>query len=177
MDRPRPPTKLPKTEKEKEAVVVQEDGDEEDEAAAGVDTKRRLAAKRGSGSCGVTRCQADKCTADLTEEKRYNCRHKVCEVHSKAAAVVVAGRRQRFCQQCSRFHELSEFDEYKRSCRRRLAGHNERRRKSSSETAEGNQGLSRCRAANQEGKTQMTAATLSLAIPRSSISTSISLEP
>lgn len=28
-----------------------------------------------------------------------------------------------------RFHELMEFDEGKRSCRRRLAGHNERRRK------------------------------------------------
>lgn len=33
-----------------------------------------------------------------------------------------------------RFHELSEFDETKRSCRRRLAGHNERRRKSSSDS-------------------------------------------
>lgn len=28
-----------------------------------------------------------------------------------------------------RFHPLSEFDEGKRSCRRRLAGHNRRRRK------------------------------------------------
>lgn len=28
-----------------------------------------------------------------------------------------------------RFHVLTEFDEEKRSCRRRLAGHNERRRK------------------------------------------------
>lgn len=32
-----------------------------------------------------------------------------------------------------RFHDISEFDEAKRSCRRRLAGHNERRRKSSSD--------------------------------------------
>ena len=30
---------------------------------------------------------------------------------------------------CNRFHGLIEFDEGKRSCRRRLAGHNERRRK------------------------------------------------
>lgn len=30
-----------------------------------------------------------------------------------------------------RFHVVSEFDESKRSCRRRLAGHNERRRKCS----------------------------------------------
>jgi hypothetical protein len=28
-----------------------------------------------------------------------------------------------------RFHLLSEFDDGKRSCRKRLAGHNERRRK------------------------------------------------
>lgn len=33
-----------------------------------------------------------------------------------------------------RFHVLSEFDDTKRSCRKRLAGHNERRRKSSSES-------------------------------------------
>lgn len=32
------------------------------------------------------------------------------------------------CYIC-RFHVLSEFDEGKRSCRRRLAGHNRRRRK------------------------------------------------
>ena len=29
----------------------------------------------------------------------------------------------------SRFHLLAEFDDGKRSCRKRLAGHNERRRK------------------------------------------------
>ncbi|XP_062170115.1 squamosa promoter-binding-like protein 3 [Alnus glutinosa] len=93
-----------------------------------------LSGKRGgstasSGGVSPARCQAEKCGADLTDAKRYHRRHKVCEIHSKAPAVTVAGLRQRFCQQCSRFHELSEFDEAKRSCRRRLAGHNERRRK------------------------------------------------
>lgn len=34
---------------------------------------------------------------------------------------------------CIRFHVVSEFDDSKRSCRRRLAGHNERRRKNSNE--------------------------------------------
>lgn len=34
----------------------------------------------------------------------------------------------------SRFHELSEFDEAKRSFRGRLAGHNERRRKTSGDS-------------------------------------------
>ncbi|KAJ8747479.1 hypothetical protein K2173_014416 [Erythroxylum novogranatense] len=92
----------------------------------------------GGGGMSLPSCQVEKCGADLADSKRYHRRHKVCEVHAKAPAVVVAGVRQRFCQQCSRFHELSEFDESKRSCRRRLAGHNERRRKSSSETyAEG----------------------------------------
>ncbi|CAO2192060.1 unnamed protein product, partial [Urochloa humidicola] len=32
----------------------------------------------------------------------------------------VAGMTQRFCQMCSRFHPLAEFDGLKRSCRRRL---------------------------------------------------------
>lgn len=35
---------------------------------------------------------------------------------------------------CCRFHELSEFDEFKRSCRRRLAGHNQRRRKNTADS-------------------------------------------
>ncbi|KAI3988339.1 hypothetical protein MKX01_012128 [Papaver californicum] len=79
-------------------------------------------------------CQVGKCKDDLTVAKTYHKRHKVCEFHSKASVVILAGLHQRFCQQCSRFHEVSEFDETKRSCRRRLAGHNERRRKSSSES-------------------------------------------
>ncbi|KAL6011911.1 hypothetical protein ACLOJK_002377 [Asimina triloba] len=103
------------------------------------------------------RCQADDCDADLGSAKRYHQRHKVCEKHAKAAVVVVGGVHQRYCQQCSsfglfsaieiripfqgkdsnkragiaasRFHEISQFDDSKRSCRERLAGHNERRRK------------------------------------------------
>ncbi|XP_048329804.1 squamosa promoter-binding-like protein 13A isoform X2 [Ziziphus jujuba] len=43
--------------------------------------------------------------------------------------VTIGGNTQRFCQQCSRFHSLEEFDEGKRSCRKRLDGHNRRRRK------------------------------------------------
>lgn len=74
-------------------------------------------------------CQVEKCEVDLSGAKMYHKRHKVCQVHAKAPIVLVAGLSQRFCQQCSRFHELSEFDGIKRSCRRRLAGHNERRRK------------------------------------------------
>ncbi|KAL3537018.1 hypothetical protein ACH5RR_000384 [Cinchona calisaya] len=79
----------------------------------------------------VPRCQVDGCHVALVNAKDYHKRHKVCEMHSKAPKVVVLGLEQRFCQQCSRFHAVGEFDDTKRSCRRRLAGHNERRRKSS----------------------------------------------
>lgn len=36
----------------------------------------------------------------------------------------------------SRFHVVEEFDEGKRSCRRRLAGHNKRRRKTHPDNAD-----------------------------------------
>ncbi|CAD6335989.1 unnamed protein product [Miscanthus lutarioriparius] len=75
------------------------------------------------------RCQAEGCKADLSGAKHYHRRHKVCEYHAKASVVAAGGKQQRFCQQCSRFHVLSEFDEVKRSCRKRLAEHNRRRRK------------------------------------------------
>ncbi|XP_050238665.1 squamosa promoter-binding-like protein 6 isoform X2 [Mercurialis annua] len=74
-------------------------------------------------------CQVYGCNKDLSSLKDYHKRHKVCEVHSKTPKVIVNGVEQRFCQQCSRFHLLVEFDDIKRSCRKRLAGHNERRRK------------------------------------------------
>ncbi|XP_072992371.1 squamosa promoter-binding-like protein 16 isoform X1 [Typha latifolia] len=79
-------------------------------------------------------CLVDGCRADLSKCRDYHRRHKVCEVHSKTPIVMVGGREQRFCQQCSRFHLLVEFDEVKRSCRKRLDGHNRRRRKPQPDT-------------------------------------------
>ncbi|WJX72218.1 hypothetical protein P8452_56119 [Trifolium repens] len=77
----------------------------------------------------IAYCQVYGCNKDLSGCKDYHKRHKVCEIHSKTSKVIVNGIEQRFCQQCSRFHLLAEFDDGKRSCRKRLAGHNERRRK------------------------------------------------
>ncbi|CAL5399243.1 unnamed protein product [Camellia sinensis] len=76
-------------------------------------------------------CQVHGCNKDLSSSKSYHKRHKVCDIHSKTARVIVNSIEQRFCQQCSSFgfHLLAEFDDGKRSCRKRLAGHNERRRK------------------------------------------------
>ncbi|KAG9439167.1 hypothetical protein H6P81_019332 [Aristolochia fimbriata] len=85
-------------------------------------------------------CQVHGCNMDLSSSKDYHKRHKVCEVHSKTAKVIVNGIEQRFCQQCSRFHLLAEFDDGKRSCRKRLAGHNERRRKPQLDTHSGKNG-------------------------------------
>lgn len=87
----------------------------------------------GGGGGNYPMCQVDNCKEDLSAAKDYHRRHKVCEVHSKSGKALVGKQMQRFCQQCSRFHPLSEFDEGKRSCRRRLAGHNRRRRKTQPE--------------------------------------------
>ncbi|CAA3029627.1 squamosa promoter-binding-like protein 7 [Olea europaea var. sylvestris] len=84
----------------------------------------------------LPRCQVEGCQLVLVNAKDYHRRHKVCEMHAKAPKVVVHGIEQRFCQQCSRFHAVSEFDESKRSCRRRLAGHNLRRRKNPQDHSE-----------------------------------------
>ncbi|GAV65806.1 SBP domain-containing protein [Cephalotus follicularis] len=93
--------------------------------------KRVRSGSPGNGSYPM--CQVDNCKEDLSNAKDYHRRHKVCEVHSKSTKALVGKQMQRFCQQCSRFHPLSEFDEGKRSCRRRLAGHNRRRRKTQPE--------------------------------------------
>nr|AGI62060.1 SQUAMOSA promoter-binding-like 12 [Erycina pusilla] len=99
--------------------------------------KRIRSGSPGNAAC-YPMCQVDDCKADLSSAKDYHRRHKVCEVHSKMAKALVAKQMQRFCQQCSRFHPLTEFDEGKRSCRRRLAGHNRRRRKTQPEDPSAN---------------------------------------
>ncbi|ESQ34695.1 hypothetical protein EUTSA_v10006656mg [Eutrema salsugineum] len=100
----------------------------EDMTQATRPSKKVRSGSPGSGG-NYPVCQVDNCTQDLSHAKDYHRRHKVCELHSKATKALVGKQMQRFCQQCSRFHLLSEFDEGKRSCRRRLAGHNRRRRK------------------------------------------------
>ncbi|GMI75127.1 squamosa promoter binding protein-like 2 [Hibiscus trionum] len=93
-------------------------------------------AKRSKPNCQSTHilcCQVEGCNLDLSSAKDYHRKHRVCESHSKSPKVIVGGLERRFCQQCSRFHGLSEFDEKKRSCRRRLSDHNARRRKPQTE--------------------------------------------
>lgn len=102
---------------------------------------QRKRARKTSSHSQTAFCQVHGCNKDLSSSKDYHKRHKVCDVHSKTAKVIVNGIEQRFCQQCSRFHLLVEFDDGKRSCRKRLAGHNERRRKPQLDTLSGTQYL------------------------------------
>nr|WMI30936.1 squamosa promter-binding-like protein 35 [Diospyros sp. 'deyangshi'] len=97
-------------------------------------------AKAPGNGTRVVSCLVDECSSDLSQCREYHRRHKVCELHSKTPRVTIGGREQRFCQQCSRFHSLVEFDEGKRSCRKRLDGHNRRRRKPQSESISRNTG-------------------------------------
>ncbi|XP_059311753.1 squamosa promoter-binding-like protein 1 [Lycium ferocissimum] len=136
-------------EKRRRVVVVDEDdssgslslklGGQGEPAVAVAEKRTKLAAPVGVTSRAV--CQVDDCGTDLSKAKDYHRRHKVCEMHSKASKALVGNVMQRFCQQCSRFHALQEFDEGKRSCRRRLAGHNKRRRKTQSESVANNNSL------------------------------------
>ncbi|XAR64378.1 hypothetical protein NMG60_11024686 [Bertholletia excelsa] len=96
--------------------------------------------KRAKTPSNTVSCLVDGCNYDLSQCREYHRRHKVCELHSKTPKVTIGGREQRFCQQCSRFHSLVEFDEGKRSCRKRLDGHNRRRRKPQSESLSRNTG-------------------------------------
>ncbi|MBA0815271.1 hypothetical protein Gohar_021033 [Gossypium harknessii] len=104
--------------------------------SATLSTSSPLSAKRSKLNCRsthVVRCQVEGCNLDLSSARDYHRKHKVCESHSKSPKVIVSGLERRFCQQCSRFHALSEFDVNKRSCRRRLSDHNARRRKPQTE--------------------------------------------
>jgi hypothetical protein len=77
-------------------------GVEKDEKKKGVCVSERKGPNSRSGRFSKPICQAENCEADLTFMKRYHRRHKVCEFHSKVPYVMVAGLKQRFCQQCSR---------------------------------------------------------------------------
>ncbi|CAD6231743.1 unnamed protein product [Miscanthus lutarioriparius] len=85
--------------------------------------------RKGASSSTTPSCQVDGCHADLSGARDYHKRHKVCEAHTRTTVVCIKNVEHRFCQQCSRFHLLQEFDEGKKSCRSRLAKHNGRRRK------------------------------------------------
>ncbi|OIW14489.1 hypothetical protein TanjilG_19905 [Lupinus angustifolius] len=115
-----------------DSSMLQVDNNKKHEAAS-VNSKSVLSSQGSlkqwhNGSQNLC-CLVDGCNFDLSDCRKYHKRHRVCEKHTKTPDVLVGGKQQRFCQQCSRFHALGEFDDVKRSCRKRLDGHNRRRRK------------------------------------------------
>lgn len=58
--------------------------------------------------------QVDGCSSKLSNCKAYCVRYRVCQQHLAAPSVPLQGIDHRFCQQCGRFQELSEFDGTKR---------------------------------------------------------------
>ncbi|KAL6610207.1 hypothetical protein ACP70R_040176 [Stipagrostis hirtigluma subsp. patula] len=83
----------------------------------------------GRAAAAEMRCQVPGCEADIRELKGYHRRHRVCLRCAHAASVMLDGVQKRYCQQCGKFHVLLDFDEDKRSCRRKLERHNKRRRR------------------------------------------------
>ncbi|XP_047315979.1 squamosa promoter-binding-like protein 7 isoform X2 [Impatiens glandulifera] len=102
-----------------------------DEEAAVLPGKKRARTSRQSQ--GLVRCQVPGCEVDISELKGYHKRHRVCLRCANASSVVLDGQNKRYCQQCGKFHILSDFDEGKRSCRRKLERHNNRRRRKSTD--------------------------------------------
>ncbi|GLT59668.1 hypothetical protein SLA2020_324760 [Shorea laevis] len=94
---------------------------------AGMPGKKRVRTVRTVQ--GTARCQVQGCGADIRELKGYHRRHRVCLRCANASAVLIDGETKRYCQQCGKFHVLPDFDEGKRSCRRKLERHNNRRRR------------------------------------------------
>ncbi|XVE92114.1 hypothetical protein REPUB_Repub01dG0069300 [Reevesia pubescens] len=126
----------------------------EDSATPGPSPTPAKKSKPSCQSTHVPRCQVEGCNLDLSSAKDYYRKHRVCESHSKSPKVIVGGLERRFCQQCSRFHGLLDFDEKKRSCRRRLSDHNARRRKPQTEAVHFN--AARLSSSPYDGKQQMS---------------------
>ncbi|KAL3626163.1 Squamosa promoter-binding-like protein [Castilleja foliolosa] len=99
-----------------------------EEAESGLPGKKRARTSRASGVSPM-RCQVPGCEVDISELKGYHKRHRVCLRCANASSVMLDGESKRYCQQCGKFHILPDFDEGKRSCRRKLERHNNRRRR------------------------------------------------
>jgi hypothetical protein len=50
----------------------------------------------------------------LSNAGTYSRRFKICEAHRNADVVLVARQEMRYCQQCSKLHEVAKFDGTKR---------------------------------------------------------------
>lgn len=131
------PCSCPELDEEK---AEEEEGLPGKKRVRAVDNKRAVdKVGRAVDKTGAVRCQVPLCGVDIRELKGYHKRHRVCLRCATAVDVVLDGVRKRYCQQCGKFHILSDFDEGKRSCRRKLERHNNRRRRKPCESRVGDE--------------------------------------
>ena len=77
---------------------------------------------RGRRRQGAGSCQADDCSADLSNSSWHE-RKRICPHHAQAREFLKKERPSRFCQQCSRVHLIEAFEKDRRSCKEQLAKH------------------------------------------------------
>ena len=63
-------------------------------------------------------CKVDGCNTEC--ESLYSIRVKVCAMHLKAEEVLFNGETCRFCQKCTKFHNVNAFENNRRACLRSL---------------------------------------------------------
>ena len=69
----------------------------------------------------AAKCWVPGCSSEVPDELvRVSHRIKTCLEHRLSKSVSFGGVQKRFCQQCTRFHELGRFDGDNHSCRSRL---------------------------------------------------------
>lgn len=76
---------------------------------------------------GEPTCLVPGCPVPLSELRGFSLRCRACLPHRTADSVEFPGGEQkRFCQQCNKFHPLTEFQGNKRGCKVKLEKHNQR---------------------------------------------------
>ncbi|WIA16831.1 hypothetical protein OEZ85_013768 [Tetradesmus obliquus] len=98
-------------------------------AAAAATAASTVKASKVKRNTGELICQVPGCGVSLEGTKEYHQRYRVCPQHAKVDALELHGVASRFCQQCGKFHELSQFDGARHSCRQQLQRHNALRRR------------------------------------------------
>jgi len=82
----------------------------------GVNIDAQAAFSKSAKACRVPDCPH----ADLRSGPRYCRSHRICEYHIKCLHVYFNDAAYRFCQKCTRFHVVEEFEEEKHTCRQGL---------------------------------------------------------
>eukprot|EP00241_Pyramimonas_parkeae_P019379 CAMPEP_0114311934 /NCGR_PEP_ID=MMETSP0059-20121206/20122_1 /TAXON_ID=36894 /ORGANISM="Pyramimonas parkeae, Strain CCMP726" /LENGTH=323 /DNA_ID=CAMNT_0001436207 /DNA_START=229 /DNA_END=1200 /DNA_ORIENTATION=- len=92
------------------------------------EAKETSAGNRNSSKLSDKRCRVVGCSeTNLRKLPLYCIRHRVCGMHVKMSSVLIEGQQQRFCQKCTRFHLLADYDGGKHTCRKGLEQQRQRR--------------------------------------------------